>query len=526
MTRTSSRNVANEMVPLADRLRWMRFLRLAMVLAVAALVAFSPEVFRPGALGLAAVTGGYVAIALSFEGAWHLFGRRGITLFGSLIILDGFYLAWVCFVSGGIASPVRYLMVLHLIAVVLLASYRTGLKVALWDSLLTMVVYYARDVRMTVTVGGRPMPDSAFHRMVTFVAVFWLVALATAAFSAVNERELRRRKYDLEALARLAAGLDGASGGREAAEILTEHVAETFDFDCVVLVGENQGRWSTLAHHGPVATGDFAPPLPGGSVLARAIDSKQTLLASALTRGDDAWLTDLLPGGRNLVVVPLYAEGHCHGVLVAEHAMRHGSRIERRVVSMLERFASHGALALGNAWLLERVQKMASTDGLTGVANRRAFDATLDRELGRAERGGEPVSLVMLDIDDFKGLNDLHGHQMGDDVLRSIAAEVSGACRTYDTVARYGGEEFAVILPGCTQAESLMLAERLREVVVLAGAEVRVTASVGVATYPVHASDAQELIQAADGALYVSKRSGRNRVSQAPGRPVSEEAAV
>ncbi|TML38476.1 MAG: GGDEF domain-containing protein [Actinobacteria bacterium] len=90
----------------------------------------------------------------------------------------------------------------------------------------------------------------------------------------------------------------------------------------------------------------------------------------------------------------------------------------------------------------------------------------------------------------------------------------------------YGGEEFAVILPGCTQAESLMLAERLREVVVLAGAEVRVTASVGVATYPVHASDAQELIQAADGALYVSKRSGRNRVSQAPGRPVSEEAAV
>src|SRR5207244_736094 len=95
---------------------------------------------RPAALGLAAVTGGYVAIALSFEGAWHLFGRRGITLFGSLIILDGFYLAWVCFVSGGIASPVRYLMVLHLIAVVLLASYRTGLKVALWDSLLTMVV--------------------------------------------------------------------------------------------------------------------------------------------------------------------------------------------------------------------------------------------------------------------------------------------------------------------------------------------------------------------------------------------------
>ena len=342
MTSTKAQSVANEMVPLADRLRYMRFCRLGLLLAMVGLFALSPEVFTGGRLRMAEVTAAYMAIALACEGLWHLWGRRGITLFGSLIILDGLYLAWVCYVSGGIASPARYAMLLHLIAVVLLASYRTGLKVALWDSLLTLLVFYAQDVRMSVAVGGRTIPDSPFHRLVVFVVLFWLVALVTAAFSAVNERELRRRKYDLEALAHLAKDLDVASGAREAAEILTDHVAEAFDFDCVVLVGESQGQWSLLAHYGPVAGSDVRQPMSAGSVLERARAQKETVLVSGVAKAADPWLSELLPGGRNLVVMPLHAEGHCQGVLVAEHAMRHGSRIERRVVSMLERFASHG----------------------------------------------------------------------------------------------------------------------------------------------------------------------------------------
>jgi diguanylate cyclase len=121
----------------------------------------------------------------------------------------------------------------------------------------------------------------------------------------------------------------------------------------------------------------------------------------------------------------------------------------------------------------------------------------------------------MLDIDRFKRLNDVHGHQVGDEVLREIAAALSGACRTYETVARYGGEEFAVILPACAEVESLRLAERLREAVASAETEVAVTASVGVATFPAHATHARGLVKAADQALYVAKRAGRNRVSQA-----------
>jgi diguanylate cyclase (GGDEF)-like protein len=150
---------------------------------------------------------------------------------------------------------------------------------------------------------------------------------------------------------------------------------------------------------------------------------------------------------------------------------------------------------------------------LTAIANRRTFDSTLAREVARAARSGEAVSLVVLDIDHFKRLNDEHGHQVGDEVLRQVAGVLAGHARGFDTVARYGGEEFAVILPGCETHESLIIAERLREATCESSTVVPVTVSAGVATFPMHAIDAPSLLGAADEALYESKRAGRNRVT-------------
>ena len=161
---------------------------------------------------------------------------------------------------------------------------------------------------------------------------------------------------------------------------------------------------------------------------------------------------------------------------------------------------------------------MAATDGLTAIANRRTFESTLEREIARAQRHAEPVSLVMVDIDHFKALNDSHGHQAGDDVLRNVAAALACECREFDLAARYGGEEFAIVLPGCTAEESLVIAERFRRVVSAAPTVVPITASAGVATYPDHAKDADELVRVADEALYESKRAGRDRVTAAKPR--------
>src|SRR5439155_22166989 len=125
-----------------------------------------------------------------------------------------------------------------------------------------------------------------------------------------------------------------------------------------------------------------------------------------LDPASDPWLTALLPNARNLVVTPLSADSGAIGVFVAEHSLRSGSRIERRVVSTVELFVSHAALAIRGAWLLVQMQRMAATGALTGIANRMRFQEALEQELARASRGGEDVTLMMLDIDHFKQLND------------------------------------------------------------------------------------------------------------------------
>ena len=130
----------------------------------------------------------------------------------------------------------------------------------------------------------------------------------------------------------------------------------------------------------------------------------------------------------------------------------------------------------------------------------------------------QPVSLVMLDIDRFKKLNDTHGHQRGDEVLREVAQLLEGASRDFDTAARYGGEEFAVILPGATLNAATKVAERLRKMIMTANTVVPVTASFGVAAFPEQGADPQSLVSAADEALYSSKRRGRNRVTQSKKR--------
>jgi diguanylate cyclase (GGDEF)-like protein len=206
-------------------------------------------------------------------------------------------------------------------------------------------------------------------------------------------------------------------------------------------------------------------------------------------------------------------DGRVTGILVAEHSFGTGSRVERRVLDMVERFTAHAALALENALLLEQVRETAVTDGLTGIANRRHFDLALQRQLARAVRSQEPASLLLLDIDHFKALNDALGHQAGDDVLRHVAAVLREHARVNDVAARYGGEEFALVLASCSAEEALVIGERLRAAIADSAG---VTVTVGAATFPEHAVRDDDLVRAADRALYDGKHEGRNRVMQAP----------
>jgi diguanylate cyclase (GGDEF)-like protein len=502
-----------DVVSLDERLRYLRVLRAVIAAATVLDAALLPGGLRVSFTVIGGFALAYLVVCLLAELAWRLMRRRGLWLFGSLLMLDGLFLSWAWYLTGGSTGPLRYLVLVHLGAVTLLASYRTGIKLALWDSLLQLCVFYAGRAGVV----GDPVPDSTaeWYRTIAFIIALWTLTLTIASLAAVNERELRRRRYELEQLAQMGRALEDAEDPLGVGDVLMDTLNDTFGFERMALFEVVDGvspRLLTFRNLVDAVVTNF--DVGADSVLATAHNERRTLLVSDLDAEADSWLAALMPNAANVAVVPLVADAVV-AVLVAETNERRGSRIERRVVATTERFAGHAALAMRNAYLLERMQQMAVTDGLTELANRRSFDRSLDRELTRAVRTDGRLSVVLLDIDHFKSLNDTYGHVVGDNVLRQIAQALRDCGREYDTIARYGGEEFAAVLPGCSSALALQVAERLREAVEGASTDVPVTASAGVATYPYDGIDANGLLSAADQALYAGKRAGRNTVRSA-----------
>ncbi len=239
--------------------------------------------------------------------------------------------------------------------------------------------------------------------------------------------------------------------------------------------------------------------------LARRIDDlAHADVAVASTQGIRSWLG-----------VPLFMYGGCEGVIAVQSTRRAAFRADHQ--RLLESLGLQIAAALQNAHLYE----LAMVDGLTGLFVRRYFDARIEEEIERSRRYGTPFSVVMMDVDDFKKLNDEHGHLIGDRVLRSIANTVKSQMRGVDTAARYGGEEIALILPRTEMVSAYSVGERIRAAI----AEQRVTtdgdppkalgitASFGIASYPESGAETgEDLVRQADRALYRAKKTGKDRV--------------
>jgi diguanylate cyclase (GGDEF)-like protein/PAS domain S-box-containing protein len=504
-----------EMTSLAERMGYLQAVRAGFVIVVLASGIFAGDLVGVSFGRLALVTVAYLVASLAGEGLRRLIGARALYLVAGGLLLDGAYLAWVVYCTGATQSPLRFLVFIHLIAVTILASYRSGLKIALWHSLLIFGGIYLQAIGVLEPVRTKFFPEptsGTFERLSMFnVIAFWLVALGAAAVSSINERELRRRKADLEALAGMTVTLENLTEPAPIAGQLLSRISDHFGFKRGLVFSAFEESVELLASHG--ADIDDYNPEPGwDSTVERAWDQRRPVLVKALDPDADPRISALLHDARNVMVVPLLAEGSRVGLLVLERGGKR-NRLPRQVVSMVAQFGSHGALALRSSWLMAKVQKMAETDPLTGAANRRALEKILGRELSRATRNSKQVTLVMLDVDHFKSFNDSFGHQAGDEVLKGVVTAITRELRNFDVVARYGGEEFAVVLPDCTADEAGIVAERLRAAVGSVEAERVVTASAGVSTFPNDATEAEALIGAADAALYASKHSGRDRVT-------------
>lgn len=503
-----------EMVPLAERLRAVHFLRLVLAALVIVARLALPDLMGGDLALLATGTAAYLAVSVAGYFLWRAKRGRGLILFNALLLLDAAFLVWAACAGGGVESPPAYALFAYVVAVTLAASYRTGLKLVLWESLLLLLAADARGTGVLSALGLRAHTAGGLEhrRVVLVVLALWLVGIVTASYSALNERELRRRRFDLTALARLADELEHDMRPAAISATLLRRTSETFDFTRgVVLARSDFGRLAVLAVHGSEPAAGTVPVIATATAtVERAWATRAPVLRGRLLEPEDAALAELLPDACNVLVIPLIAEGKAIGALIAEHS---GPRIDGRALAMLGQFASHASLALRNAWLLEEMREMADRDALTGIANRRSFDARLELELKRAQRTNDPLSLLLVDLDHFKGLNDAHGHLSGDAALRRVAGALGDHAREIDMAARYSGEEFALVLPSCPPEDATAVAERLREAIIsLDGPPAPLTASVGVASWPRNALDAPALLVAADEALYTAKRAGRDRV--------------
>ena len=271
---------------------------------------------------------------------------------------------------------------------------------------------------------------------------------------------------------------------------------------------------------------------PGLAHRVAASTQADAWLEAAMTRAEAAALktgrpAEVAAGSGEALARPLQGrEGTTIAVVTIARSRAAFTGEERELLAYL---AAQGAASIENVMLHERAEHQAATDALTGLANRRQFEERLLAEVDRTRRFPAPLGLMMIDIDHFKKVNDRHGHQAGDDVLRAVAATLAACARDVDVAARYGGEELAVLLPGADVAGAIAAAERVRKavetldtrVVDAAGEPVHVTVSLGVAALGEGPVDGDELVAQADAALYRAKRAGRNRTEAATPAAVS-----
>jgi diguanylate cyclase (GGDEF)-like protein len=357
---------------------------------------------------------------------------------------------------------------------------------------------------------------------------FLIIGVAIAALLAGlllllrDVRAIRRTLEPGKDQAEFADTLQIASDEEEAHQLLQRHLERMLAPATATVLNSNNSADRLEA----------ATPLPIASPLAATLRGAEPRSCLAVRSGRTH-----TEGGSRPALLPCPVCGPCHGVSSCVPLVVGGEVIgsvlitrpvgapladERRIRDSV----SQAAPVLANLRTLAIAEVRASTDGLTGLPNKRAVAAALKRLYGQAATSGSPLALLLLDLDHFKQVNDVRGHAVGDQVLAKVGAVLQSVLRTGDFAGRNGGEEFAVILPDTEVSMALLIAERIRVAVAeisLPGTDVTVTISIGVAVYPDHATTPDRLERLADAALYVAKRAGRNRAEVA--EPTSADIA-
>ena len=354
-------------------------------------------------------------------------------------------------------------------------------------------VYEQRDVEVLATAAGQ-------------VAV----AIENARMFA---REQRRTKY-LSFLNNVSQTAISSQNAEQMLDEIVGQIQQNFNYDHIGIgiLDYATKEVEIKAEAGTTAHAKGKRVALGVGVLGRVARTGDTSLVqdTAATH-----LSGILPDSRSALCIPIcYAES-LMGVLNIES--RRENAFTEEDTLLLRTLADLLATALHNAFVFQKMQKQSITDGLTGIKTRRFFLEALQSEWKRASRSTRPFSVVMIDLDKFKQVNDSMGHLEGDLVLARIARLLEQKCRQSNVVARFGGDEFVILMPETGVDQAQILAERLRLWIATDPmlSEHQVTGSFGVATYPVHGSSVEDIVRVADAGMYVSKHAGGNKVATA-----------
>ncbi|MGB7219540.1 MAG: GGDEF domain-containing protein [Vicinamibacterales bacterium] len=340
--------------------------------------------------------------------------------------------------------------------------------------------------------------------------------LDLAARLRASERALQNRLEGREALLEIVRAANATLEPQEIADLIIDHAATWIPASSwAVVSAASSGELSVLSDRGLVAEMGAAACAVAGWVMQRGDDFAAADLAS------DARVPHQAAGA--VVAFALASRSQRIGALVAldQAASSREPRLQPGLQRAVRVLLEPAAVALDNALRLQRVEELSVTDDLTQLYNSRYLDLVLRRETKRASRSGRPLSLLFIDLDGFKAVNDQHGHLLGSRALVEAAGVIRGSARETDVVARFGGDEFSVVLPDTGAEGAFAVGERVRDRLAAhrflgtAGLDIHLTASVGVATLPDVAASAEELVHAADTAMYRVKDSGKNGIQAA-----------
>ncbi|MGN6608801.1 MAG: diguanylate cyclase [Jatrophihabitans sp.] len=351
---------------------------------------------------------------------------------------------------------------------------------------------------------------SAGDTTVTVAIAVGLVALGAVAVAWWGRRALRRAIEPTQEQVEFGETLQLAKDEDETRRLLQRYLERSIPDSTAVVLNRNNSAdrleaMTALPPGSPLvrslrnAEPDACLAIRSGKA-HREVEGREALMACAVCSGCDG----------NAICTPLTVGGEVIGSVLTNRAARYDDQDARRLRDSI----AQAAPVLANLRNLALAEFRAATDSLTGLPNKRAVADTIKRMFAQATRTHADLSLLMLDIDHFKRINDTFGHAVGDLALANVGAAIRSALRATDFAGRNGGEEFCIVLPDTSSDAALELAEKVRAAIAeiaVPGVDVRITASIGLATFPLHAGSPERLERLADSALYLAKRSGRDR---------------